>query len=186
VKIKTPLTEEQARKLKVGDEVLLSGIVVTARDAAHKHLIESSAKNLPFSLEGGILYHCGPIVRDRKIVAAGPTTSIREEPYEAEVIEKYGVRGIIGKGGMGVKTLEAMKKHGAVYFSAVGGAAALIAKSVVKTVDVYMLEELGVPEAFWILEIKDLPLIVSMDSHGNSIYKNVEEKSKLKLREILR
>ncbi|MFH1126044.1 MAG: fumarate hydratase C-terminal domain-containing protein, partial [Candidatus Altiarchaeota archaeon] len=150
LKLKTPLSEGEVRKLKVGNEVELSGVIVTARDTAHKYLTQKNPK-LPLSLEGLVLYHCGPIVEGRSVIAAGPTTSIREEPYEAEVIRRYGIRGIIGKGGMGDRTLDALKRYGAVYLSAVGGAAAVMASSIEKTIDVYMLEEFGVPEAFWIL-----------------------------------
>ncbi|HHQ44884.1 MAG TPA: fumarate hydrolyase [Candidatus Altiarchaeales archaeon] len=185
MKITSPLTEEVARSLKAGDKVELSGIIVTARDAAHKHLVENRPENVPLKLDGGAIYHCGPVVRDEKVVAAGPTTSIREEAYEADVIKKYGVRAVIGKGGMGEKTLKALCDFGAVYLSAVGGAAQVIAKSVEEIVGVHMLEEFGEPEAFWVLRVKNLPLIVSMDSHGRSLYKDVEESSGRKLGEIL-
>jgi len=186
MKLETPLTEEGIRGLRVKDKVLLSGTIVTARDEAHRYLLEHQPADLPFSLEGGVIYHCGPVVEGKKIVAAGPTTSIREEPYQSEVIERYGVKAVIGKGGMGEETLNALQENAAVYLSAVGGAAALIADCIKETQDVYMLEEFGVPEAFWILKVKDLPLIVSMDSHGESLYRDVEEGSRLKLEEILK
>lgn len=175
-KLSTPLTEEAVRSLKAGDEVLLSGVITTARDAAHKYLLEGG--DPPVALEGAVLYHCGPVVRQIddgwEIVAAGPTTSARLSLFTPEVIERFGVRAAIGKGGMDKRTLEAMQKLGAVYFSAVGGAAAVLANAIKKVRNVYMLEKFGVPEAFWEAEIEDLPLIVTMDSHGRSIHDEVK------------
>jgi len=183
INLKTPITEEQAREINSGDIVNLSGTIFTARDVAHKYLIEEATPDtLPFSLEGSCIYHCGPIVKESgdgyEIIAAGPTTSIREEPYEADVIKKYGVRAIIGKGGMGEKTLKALKDFGAVYLSAVGGAAVLIAKSIKRVKNVYKLDEFGVPEAFWELEVENLPTICTMDSKGKSLHEEIEERSK--------
>jgi fumarate hydratase class I len=168
--------------------------MVTARDAAHKFLIEHFINKEPAPeekdlydklsniLNGGMIYHCGPVVGEDngkyRFVAAGPTTSTREEPYEARVIEKFGVRGIIGKGGMGDQTLAACGKFKAVYLHAVGGAASLIANSVEEVLDVYLKDELGVPEAFWVIKVKDFDAVVTMDSHGNSLHKTVESKSK--------
>ncbi len=199
-----PISEEEIRKLHVGDTVMLSGVIVTGRDAAHKFLIENfihgdASKASPEDrkvyerlrelLKEGVLYHCGPVVGRREdgsyyFVAAGPTTSIREEPYEADVIEHFGLRGVIGKGGMGPKTLEAMEKFGAVYFHAVGGAASLIAQSVKEVVEVHKLD-LGVPEAFWVIRVEDFPVAVTMDSHGNSIHEVVEEESEKVLEELM-
>ncbi len=189
IKLKTPISEGEIRKLKVGDEVLLSGIIVTARDQAHKLMVEKKPDFIRPYLEGSVIYHCGPVVRREPdgswtFVSAGPTTSIREEPYQADVICEYRVRGVIGKGGMGKKTLEGLKKCGAVYFHAVGGAGTLIANSVKRVVDVFMLEEFGTPEAFWVIEVEDLPLVVTMDSHGKSMHEEVLEKSREKFLEL--
>ncbi len=182
IKLKVPISEEEIRKLKVGDEVMLSGIIVTARDQAHKLMIEEKPDFIRPYLKESVIYHCGPIVRKNpdgtwSFVSAGPTTSIREEPYQADVICEYNVRGVIGKGGMREKTLEGMKKCGAVYFHAIGGAGALIASSVKRVVDVFKLEEFGTPEAFWVIEVEDLPLVVTMDSHGNSLHEKILKES---------
>jgi fumarate hydratase subunit beta len=196
-----PISEEAIRALHVGDAVQLSGVMVTGRDAAHKYLIETfiRVQTVPESerplyeelrqlLDGGIIYHCGPVVRQREgdaggpgrweFVAAGPTTSIREEVYEPEVIAHFGLRGVIGKGGMGPGTLRACEEHGAVYFHAVGGAASLIADAVKEVVAVYKKEEFGVPEAFWVIRVEGFPVVVTMDSHGRSIHDEVEAASK--------
>lgn len=182
MKLKTPLSEDDVRSLRCGDKVELSGTLVTARDAAHKYLIEGGAS--PCDLN--VIYHCGPIVKDNTVLSAGPTTSIREEPYEAWVISKFGVRAVIGKGGMGDKTLKALKDYGCVYLSAIGGGGALVAKSIRKVKAVHMLEELGSPEAFWELEVEDLPLFVSMDSHGLSIHEKIKTQSHYRLGELVR
>ncbi len=189
IKLKVPISEEDIRKLRVGDEVLLSGIIVTARDQAHKLMVEKKPDFIRPYLEGSVIYHCGPVVRKEPngswtFVSAGPTTSIREEPYQADVICEYRVRGVIGKGGMGKKTLEGLKKCGAVYFHAVGGAGTLIANSVKRVVDVFMLEEFGTPEAFWVIEVEDLPVVVTMDSHGGSLHEDVLENSRKKFLEL--
>lgn len=183
VKLKIPLKEEDVRKLRVGDVVKISGILYTARDAAHKYLLEkASPETLPFNLTGSVLYHCGPVVEkvgDKwRIVAAGPTTSARLSAYEPEVIKKYGVRAVIGKGGMDKRTSDGMKGCGAVYLSAVGGAALVIAKAVKEVRAVYMLEEFGIPEAFWELEVEDFPAIITMDANGNSMHEDVLKTSK--------
>jgi fumarate hydratase class I len=189
IKLNLPVNEQDIRKLKIGDEVLLSGIMVTGRDAAHTFLTKEFRPEYKKVLEGTCIYHCGPIVaKDAngwRFVAAGPTTSIREEPYEAEVIKNYGVRGIIGKGGMGQKTLDALKECGAVYFHAVGGAAAALAEKVTKVPNVYLLDEFGVPEAIWQMEIKDFPVVVTMDAHGNSLHKSIKENSDKTFKELL-
>jgi fumarate hydratase subunit beta len=182
IRLETPIPEDQIRALKVGDTVLLTGTVVTARDAGHKLMVEERPHFLDDLLKGGVIYHCGPVVKktgDRwSFVAAGPTTSAREEPYQAKVIESYGVRGVIGKGGMGTATLEACRKFGAVYFHAVGGCGTSIAKSVKEVVTVHKLEEFGTPEAFWVTRVEDFPVIVTMDSHGASIHDTVKAASK--------
>jgi tartrate/fumarate subfamily iron-sulfur-dependent hydro-lyase beta chain len=190
VMLETPLDEKDVRKLKVGDVVRLSGTVYTARDMAHKYLVEADPESAPFKLEGGVIYHCGPIVRRLDdgwgIVSCGPTTSMREEPYEADVIGRYGVRAVVGKGGMGVKTLAALEKYGCVYLAAVGGAGAAIATSVKNVAGVHMLEEFSTPEAVWVLDVEDFgPLTVGMDSHGKSIYRRVEQESESNLSKIL-
>lgn len=177
--LQTPLDESTIRSLHAGDIVLLSGTVRTGRDEVHKFLHKGG--DLP-SLRGTVIYHCGPVVVERdgimKVVAAGPTTSIREEPYQADVIKRYGIRAVIGKGGMGAKTLAALKESGAVYLHAVGGAAQIYARCVEKVCGVEMLQELGSPEAVWELQIRDFPAIVTMDSHGVSLHEKVEASSR--------
>lgn len=181
IDVSVPMSEAAARALKVGDEVALSGTLVTARDAAHKYLVSKRRTWAEPLLRDSVIYHCGPVVQRRgaswRFVAAGPTTSIREEPFQADVIERYGVRGVIGKGGMGRKTLEALRAHGAVYFHAVGGAATLLADRVRRVRDVHLLEELGVPEALWVIEVDRFPVVVTMDSRGRSLHRNVERAS---------
>jgi fumarate hydratase class I len=181
VVLQTPLGEEQVRSLRVGDVVLLSGRAYTGRDAVHHHLMKHDP---PVDLRGGVIYHCGPVVAKEgegwRITAAGPTTSIREEPYQADVISRYGVRAVIGKGGMGAKTLAALKEHGAVYLNAIGGAAQFYARAI-ERVDGVSLMEFGTPEAMWHLSVRDFPAIVTMDAHGNSLHKDVEQES---LREL--
>ncbi len=201
VRLTVPIDEKSVRALRIGDSVLLSGLVFTGRDAAHKYMKETFiAGSCPASeravyetlrkgLAGGVIYHCGPVVRQRpdgkyEFVAAGPTTSIREEPYEAAVMEHFGVRAIIGKGGMGPRTLEACRKLGAVYLHAIGGAATLIAESVREVVAVHKLD-FGVPEAFWEIRVADLPCVVTMDSHGQSLHERIEAESRRKLAELL-
>jgi len=177
VVLTSPISEEQIRALKVGDVVLLNGMMYTGRDSVHSYLMKQDP---PVDLRGGILYHCGPVVlKDGdgwKMMAAGPTTSIREEPYQGEVITKFGVRAVIGKGGMGAKTLAALKDAGAVYLSAIGGAAQFYARCVEQVTGVSLLE-FGVPEAMWHMQVHDFPCIVTMDSHGNSLHKDVETES---------
>ncbi|HEY9885936.1 MAG TPA: fumarate hydratase, partial [Vampirovibrionales bacterium] len=182
VKLETPLTKDKVKNLKVGDVVLISGEMYTGRDAIHKHLMTNEA---PFDLNGQVLYHCGPVVlKDEndewQIKAAGPTTSIREEPYQAEVIKKFGIKAIIGKGGMGDKTLKALKEESAVYLNAIGGAAQYYSKCIKKVKGVELLE-FGMPEAMWRIEVKDFPAIVTMDANGNSLHKDVDKSSLDKL-----
>ncbi len=175
--LRPPLTEAQMRALQVGDVVLISGEIFTGRDAFHAHLMKQEP---PVDLNGAVLYHCGPVVLKEgnkyTIKAAGPTTSIREEPYQAEIIKRYGIRAVMGKGGMGAKTLAALKEHGAVYLNAIGGAAQYYAKSIDEALGVYLLE-FGIPEAMWHLRVTDFPAIVTMDAHGNSLHADVEQAS---------
>jgi fumarate hydratase class I len=177
ISLRTPLSEEQVRALKVGDVVLLSGRAYTGRDAVHHHLMKHAP---PVDLQGAALYHCGPVVSKQgegwRVTAAGPTTSIREEPYQADVIRRYGVRAVIGKGGMGANTLAALQEAGAVYLNAIGGAAQFYARAIT-SVDGVSLLEFGTPEAMWHLTIEDFPAIVTMDTHGNSLHKDVERAS---------
>jgi fumarate hydratase class I len=177
VVLQTPLTEAQVRQLKVGDVVLISGRAYTGRDAVHHHLMNHEP---PVDLRGAVLYHCGPVVAKEgdgwKVTAAGPTTSIREEPYQADVIKRYGVRAVIGKGGMGPKTLAALQEAGAVYLNAIGGAAQFYARTI-KAVEGVSLLEFGTPEAMWHLRIEAFPAIVTMDAHGNSLHEDVEASS---------
>jgi fumarate hydratase class I len=177
VVLQTPLTEEQVRSLKVGDVVLISGRLFTGRDAVHAHLMKHDP---PVDLRGSIIYHCGPVVAKDgdswRVTAAGPTTSIREEPYQADIITRYGVRAVIGKGGMGAKTLGALKDAGAVYLNAIGGAAQFYARAITKVEGVSLME-FGTPEAMWHLQVESFPAIVTMDAHGNSLHKDVEQAS---------
>lgn len=185
IRLETPLTEAAVRNLKAGDMVLLSGTVYTGRDEVHKYLYKGG--DLPI-LKDGVIYHCGPVVLKKdggyRVVAAGPTTSIREEPYQAAVIEKYGVKAVIGKGGMGAKTLEACKKFGCVYLHGIGGAAQIYARCV-ENVDGVYLEQFGSPEAVWQLRVRDFPAVVTMDSHGRSLHQEVADVSKLHLQTAL-
>jgi fumarate hydratase subunit beta len=182
IRLDLPVSESKIRELKVGDEVSLYGVIVTARDAAHKLMVEEKPDLVRPLLQNGAIYHCGPVMRkegDRWIaVAAGPTTSSREEPYEADVMETYGVRVIIGKGGMGPKTLAACQKVGAIYLHAVGGAAVLQADNIVEVQDVLMLKELGAPEAFWVCRVEGFKGVVTMDSRGASLHAKVLETTK--------
>jgi len=181
--LRAPVTEEHVRSLSVGALVLISGEMYTGRDAVHAHLMKHAP---PVDLHGSVLYHCGPVVMKNgtyKIMAAGPTTSIREEPYQADIIERYGVRAVIGKGGMGPKTLAALREHGAVYLNAIGGAAQFYARSI-RSIDGVSLLEFGTPEAMWHLTVEDFPAIVTMDAHGNSLHKDIEQDSGAKLEAI--
>lgn len=185
-----PTDEATIRSLRVGDFVELSGRVITGRDAAHHWLVKAFRQEVAPYLKDSVIYHVGPVVRKNPdgtytFVAAGPTTSAREEPYQADVIGMYGVRGVIGKGGMGAKTLEGLKKHGAVYFHAIGGAAQVLAQCVKRVETVFMLEEFGVPEALWVIEVEDFPVVVTMDAHGNSLHRDIEGQSGEKLKSLL-
>jgi fumarate hydratase class I len=197
-----PISDEEIIGLRAGDQVGLTGVMTTARDAAHKFLVETYIrvdeptnelalyKELSRILDGGAIYHCGPVVAQNedgswRFVAAGPTTSIREEVYEPDVIAHFNVKAVIGKGGMGPNTLRANREHKAVYLSAIGGAASLIADSVKEVVTVYKKDEFGVPEAFWIIRVEDFPAVVTMDAHGRSIHDEVEADSRQRLEKLL-
>ena len=189
-KLSFPFTEEKIRALKVGDEVLISGVVFTGRDAVHKYLHEGGKLPPGVSLRDGIIYHCGPVMMKQddgswKCTAAGPTTSIREEPYQGQIIHDFGVRGVIGKGGMGERTVEACKQNGCVYLHAVGGAAQVLAECVKKVNNVYFLEQFGSPEAIWELAVEDFPAVVTIDSHGHSLHKEIFAASKAELEKRL-
>ncbi|WP_432360856.1 fumarate hydratase [Sporosarcina sp. UB5] len=182
VELTAPISEEQIRDLKVGDVVKISGRMYTGRDAIHKHLSENDA---PVDLDGHIIYHCGPVVLKNEdgsyeIVAAGPTTSMREEPYQGDIMKKFGIRAVIGKGGMGPNTLAALKEHGGVYLNAIGGAAQYYADCI-KAVEGVDLLQFGIPEAMWHLRVEDFTAVVTMDSHGNSLHADVDQSSLEKL-----
>lgn len=198
-----PISAESIRELHTGDTVNLTGILATGRDAVHIWMIDTFIRKtrepqdddlavyeaIKTIFKESVIYHCGPVVSgmdsgEYKFVAAGPTTSIREEPYQSEVMHHFGMRGVIGKGGMGAKTLQACQDVPAVYFHAIGGAASLIAESVEEVLGVYKLD-FGVPEAIWVLKVKNFPVVVTMDTHGKSLHAEVEEASKKKLKELL-
>ncbi|MFB9330187.1 fumarate hydratase [Paenibacillus aurantiacus] len=180
--LQTPISEEQIRSLRVGDVVIINGEMHTGRDALHKHLMDHDC---PVDLNGAVIYHCGPVMKkdhdgEWHVLAAGPTTSIREEPYQGDIIKKFGIRAVIGKGGMGAKTLKALQEHGAVYLNAIGGAAQYYARCLKKVNGVDFME-FGIPEAMWHLQTKGFAAIVTMDSHGNSLHADVDRDSFAKL-----
>jgi fumarate hydratase class I len=198
-----PFSDDAIRELKVGDPVMLSGVMVTGRDAVHKWMVETFIKKtrppqgddlavyeaIKPLLAGSAIYHCGPVVagldtKDYRFVAAGPTTSTREEPYQGDVMRHFKIKGVIGKGGMGPKTLAACQEVPGTYLHAIGGAASLIAQTVTKVIGVYKLD-FGVPEAMWVIEVKDFPAVVTMDAHGVSLHAEVEAKSKAVLEKLL-
>jgi len=186
VPLSSPFTEKKIRALKVGDTVEVSGVVFTGRDAVHKYLHDGGELPPGVSLRDGIIYHCGPVVlKDEqgnwKVTAAGPTTSVREEPYQAQIIKRFGVRAVIGKGGMGDRTLAACKEFGCVYLHAVGGAAQVLAECIKQVRNVYFLERFGSPEAIWELEVENFPAVVTIDAHGNSLHKEVFAASQAEL-----
>ncbi|AEN91718.1 Fumarate hydratase class I, aerobic [Priestia megaterium WSH-002] len=185
VVLQAPITEEQIRELKVGDVVRINGMIYTGRDAIHKHLTDHDA---PIDLNGQIIYHCGPVMlkdEDGKwhVTAAGPTTSIREEPYQGDIMKKFGIRAVIGKGGMGPKTLAALQEHGGVYLNAIGGAAQYYADCI-KSVEGVDLMQFGIPEAMWHLKVEGFTAVVTMDSHGNSLHADVDKSSFEKLEQF--
>lgn len=202
--ITIPISDEVIRSLRAGDPVELTGIMVTGRDAVHKWMSETFIKKtrqpqgddlqayeaIKKHLDHGVLYHCGPVVsgldtKAYKFVAAGPTTSTREEPYQADVMKHFDIKGVIGKGGMGAKTLKGCEETPGVYFHAIGGAASFLAQTVQKVLGVYKLEEFGVPEAMWVIEVKNFPVVVTMDSHGVSKHSTLDESSRKVLDELL-
>jgi len=202
-KLSIPIPDQAIRNLQVGDPVSLSGVMLTGRDAAHKWMVETFVKGtrqpqgddqavyqaIKSMLDGGAIYHCGPVVAgletgEYRFVAAGPTTSIREEPYQGDVMHHFNLKAVIGKGGMGPKTLAACQEVPGVYLHAIGGAATLIAQSVKKVLGVHKLD-FGVPEALWVLEVEDFPAVVTMDSHGNSLHAEIEASSKAALERLL-
>ncbi len=198
-----PIPDKEIRLLKCGDPVTLSGTLITGRDTVHKWMIDTFIKKIrqpdgddlkvyeaikPL-LDGGALYHCGPVVAgldtgNYRFVAAGPTTSIREEPYQGDIMRHFNLKVVIGKGGMGPKTLTACHEVPGVYLHAIGGAASLIAQSVQKVVGVHKLD-FGVPEAIWVIEVKDFPVFVTMDAHNHSLHADVEARSKETLERLL-
>jgi fumarate hydratase, class I len=182
VTLQAPITEEQIRELKVGDVVQINGMMYTGRDAIHKYLSENDS---PVDLNGQVIYHCGPVMLKEEegnwhVKAAGPTTSIREEPYQGDIMKRFGIRAVIGKGGMGPKTLSALQEHGGVYLNAIGGAAQYYADCI-KSVEGVDLMQFGIPEAMWHLKVEGFTAVVTMDSHGNSLHADVDQSSLEKL-----
>jgi fumarate hydratase class I len=201
--ISLPFNDDVVRDLKVGDPLALTGVMVTGRDAVHKWMIDTFIKKtrqpqgddlevyeaIKPLLRGSVIYHCGPVVsgldtKDYRFVAAGPTTSIREEPYQGDVMRHFKIQGVIGKGGMGSKTLTACQEVPGLYLHAIGGAATLIAQTVERVLGVYKYD-FGVPEALWVIQVKDFPAVVTMDAHGNSLHADIEQHSKVVLDELL-
>ncbi len=202
-KLTIPISDDEIRSLHVGEPVLLNGVMLTGRDAAHKWMIDTYIKKtrpvqgddeevyqaIKKLMDGGVIYHCGPVVggldtKEYRFVAAGPTTSIREEPYQGDVMRHFNLKGVIGKGGMGAKTLAACQEVPGVYLHAIGGAASLIAQTVKRVLGVYKLT-FGVPEAMWVIEVVDFPAVVTRDAHGQSQHAVIEEQSKKVLEELL-
>jgi tartrate/fumarate subfamily iron-sulfur-dependent hydro-lyase beta chain len=186
INLTTPIAEKQVRALRVGDAVLISGTVFTGRDALHKFLHSGGALPPEVNLRDGIIYHCGPVVlkddQDQwKVVAAGPTTSAREEPYQGHIIKEFGLRAVIGKGGMGDRTQAACQEYGCVYLHAVGGAAQVLAERITRVRNVHFLKEFGSPEAMWELEVSQFPAVVTIDANGNSLHQNVLKASQAEL-----
>jgi len=202
--ITIPISDETIRSLHVGEPVELSGVMITGRDAVHKWMSDTYIKKIrqPQAddlqvyeeirkyLDRGVLYHCGPVVsgidtKQYKFVAAGPTTSIREEPYQADVMKHFNIKGVIGKGGMGAKTLQGCVDTPGVYFHAIGGAASFLAQTVQNVLGVYKLEEFGVPEAMWVIEVKNFPVVVTMDANGQSKHALLDQSSGKVLDDLL-
>lgn len=204
VSLSLPLTDDKIKDLHIGDAVTISGILVTARDAAHKWLFDRYISHsvhptpedafvysqLKTLLDGSLIYHCGPVVRKLddgsfQFISAGPTTSIREEPYQADILHHFNIKGIIGKGGMGSRTLSACQRVPAVYLHAIGGAGSLIAQRVQNVMDVFKMD-LGIPEALWVIRVVDFPAVVTMDAHGNSLHDDIQENSRVTLDRLTR
>jgi tartrate/fumarate subfamily iron-sulfur-dependent hydro-lyase beta chain len=189
IDLTTPLSEDVVRRLRVGDLVAVTGVIVTARDRAHAYLAGADVRSeLPFNLAGGVIYHCGPLARRTPggltVVSAGPTTSARMAAYEAAVVERYGVRAVIGKGGLPDDLLDSFARLGCVYLAAFGGCGALYARHIRRVLQVFKEAEFGGPEAFWVLEVERFPAIVSMDTHGGSLHGEVRERSREALRNL--
>ncbi len=201
--ITIPISPDTIKGLHTGDTVALTGILATGRDTVHKWMIDTFIRKtrepegddlevyeaIKPVFKESLIYHCGPVVSgldtgEYKFVAAGPTTSIREEPYQSEVMHHFDLRGVIGKGGMGANTLQACQDVPAAYFHAIGGAATLIAESVEEVVGVYKLS-FGVPEAIWVLKVNQFPVVVTMDAHGESLHSEIEQHSRSVLDELL-
>jgi len=201
--IQLPFNDEVVRSLKVGDPVALSGVMVTGRDNVHKWMVDTFIKKtrtpqgddvevyeaIKPLLHGSVIYHCGPVVsgldtKEYRFVAAGPTTSSREEPFQGDVMQHFKIQGVIGKGGMGKKTLAACQEVPGVYLHAIGGAASIIARTVKRVLNVYKYD-FGVPEAMWVIEVEDFPAVVTMDAHGGSLHAEIDRKSKAVLDELL-
>jgi len=191
LKLTVPLSEEAVRRLAVGRRVLLSGEMVTARDRAHRWLVEEATPgDLPFRLAGGVIYHAGPLARRRadgnwEVLACGPTTSSRMNIYTPALLRKFGVRAVVGKGGMDAETLAALASCGAVYLSAVGGAAQLLAAAVQHVKLAFKLDDFGGPEAMWVFDVRDFPAVVTMDSRGHSLHDDLERASAARLATLL-
>jgi fumarate hydratase class I len=191
VKLNVPLSEETVRRLAAGDRVLVSGEIVTARDRAHRWLVEEATPGeLPFQLAGGVVYHAGPLVRRRadgtwEVLACGPTTSSRMNIYTPPLLKKFGVRAVIGKGGMDAETLAALASAGAVYLCAVGGAAQVLAAAVRTVKLAFKLDDFGGPEAMWVFDVRDFPAVVTMDSRGRSLHDELERASRRHLETLL-
>jgi fumarate hydratase subunit beta len=188
--LKTPLTDDDIVKLRVGDTVYVSGVIVSARDAAHVRMVEMlrRGEKIPVDLRGGVIYHAGPVALKQgdtwRIISMGPTTSARMDDFEPEVIEKLGVKLVIGKGGMGPKTTEAMRKFKAAYAIFTGGAGVLAAKAIKRVLGVHWLD-LGIAEAMWILEVENFgPLTVVIDSYGNNYYEDLRKNVREKVKEL--
>lgn len=190
-KIKLPLTKKDVLSLNVGDRVLISGQIVTGRDKIHKYLfnVRPRIKDIPFNLKGAVLYHCGPIIKKTeegfRLIAGGPTTSIRVEMYEPRIISEYGIRGVIGKGGMGRKTLKALEENGCVYLHTISGAAVYLADRVKRVVGVWKLEDFGMAEAMWIFDVEEFPAMVTMDAHGRNLHEEIEKISYGELKRLI-
>jgi tartrate/fumarate subfamily iron-sulfur-dependent hydro-lyase beta chain len=190
-RITLPLTKDDVLSLHVGDMVLITGKIVTGRDKVHKFLFNERPvrAKIPFDLKGTILYHCGPIIKKRgkgfDIFAGGPTTSMRVEMYEHRIISEYGLRGVMGKGGMGKQTLEALKKNRCVYLHTIGGAAVYLAERVKKVIDVWKLSEFGSTDAMWLFDVQDFPAIVTMDAYGRSLHQGIERGATRALKRLM-
>ena len=191
--LKTPVPDEDIRKLKAGDLIYVTGTIITARDEAHLKALElyEEGKEPPVSFKGRGVFHCGPIMKkDEKgkwqVVAAGPTTSARMEIFQDNFIEVFKPALIIGKGGMGERTSKACIKHGCVYGAFTGGAALLAAHGIKEVTDVFWLEEFGMPECLWVYKVEDFgPMIVTIDTHGANLTADVAVKVNAKRDELI-